>query len=171
GLELSNSRRINVVSRERVGDALRLMRRPPGSPLDAGLAREVCLRDGGIRALLTGRVEKLGSKYLLSAELVEPKAGTTLAGFREESDGTEGSLAAIRRISDRVRAAVGDTPPPADPDGPGLEKVTTNNLRALQLFSQADHRMRDRGDEPFGGGASVVYPATEDLLREAVAED
>jgi len=53
--ELSNSEFINVAPRERVEDALRLMRRPPDATLNAAQAREVCLRDGGIRALVTGR--------------------------------------------------------------------------------------------------------------------
>ena len=50
GLELASSRYVNVVPSERVREALRLMRKPQNTPLDATLAREVCLRDGGIRA-------------------------------------------------------------------------------------------------------------------------
>jgi serine/threonine-protein kinase len=171
GLELSNSRNVQIVSRERVGDTLRLMKRPPTLPLDATLAREVCLRDGGIRALVTGRVEKLGSKYLVSVELVDPKRGTTLAGFREESAGADGSLVAIRRISDRVRSAIGETLAPADPEAEGLAKVTTKSLRALQLYSRADALMRDGGEAVYFGGANEAHPVAEQLLRQAVAED
>jgi tetratricopeptide (TPR) repeat protein len=159
GRELSNSRYVSVVSRERVGDALRLMRKPLDTRLDASLAREVCLRDGEIRALLTGRVEKLGSKYLFSVELVDPRQGTALAGFSEESSRTNGSLAAMRRISDRVRAALGETPTPGTIGGRGLAKVTTSSLRALQLYSQAD-RLVTESDA-----------AAEELLRQAITED
>jgi tetratricopeptide (TPR) repeat protein len=162
GRELSNSRFVNVVSRERIEDALRLMRKPLDARLDAPLAREVCVRDGEIRALLTGRVERLGSKYLFSVEIVDPKQSATLAGFSEESAGTDGSLVALRRISDRVRAALGDkTLRPGDPDRAGLARVTTANLRALQLYSQADLLMA-RDNNP---------AAAEELLRHAVAED
>jgi tetratricopeptide (TPR) repeat protein len=162
GRELSNSRHVTVVSRDRVSDALRLMRKPLDSRLDAPLAREVCLRDGEIRALLTGRVEKLGSKYLFGVELVDPKQGTSLAGFSEESTGMDGSLAAMRRISDRVRAALGETPAPEDRERASLAKVTTSNLRALQLYSQADLLMGSVNDSQAGA---------EELLRQAVAED
>ena len=58
--ELTNSRFVSVVPRERVEDALRLMRRATDTRLDRALAREVCLRDGEIHALVTGRTEKLG---------------------------------------------------------------------------------------------------------------
>ena len=159
--ELSNSRQVTVVSRDRVNDALRLMRKPPDTALDAALAREVCLRDGEIRALLTGRVEKPGGKYLLNVELVDAKGGATLAAFREESAGTEGSLAAVRRISDRVRAALGEAAPLIASERAGLAKVTTANLRALQLYSQADLLMRQDAHQA----------AAEELLRQAVAED
>ena len=159
GRELSNSRHVTVVSRDRVNDALRLMRKPLDSRLDAPLAREVCLRDGEIRALLTGRVEKLGSKYLFSVELVDPKQGTPLGGFSEGSSGTDGSLAAMRRISNRVRAALGETPGADTREGAGLAKVTTSSLRALQLYSEADRLVTEND------------AAAEELLRQAVAED
>ncbi len=165
GRELSNSRHVAVVSRDRVSDALRLMRKPLDARLDATLAREVCLRDGEIRALLTGRVEKLGRKYVFSVELVDPKQGTVLAGFSEDSSGTEGSLAAMRRISDRVRSWLGEVHP-AGQDGAHLAKVTTSNLRALQLYSRADALMAG-GVAQFHDGQS----SAEELLRQAVAED
>jgi tetratricopeptide (TPR) repeat protein len=160
--ELSNSRHVTVVPRERIADALRLMRKPPDTKLDSELAREVCLRDGEIHALLTGRIEKIGPKYVFSVELRDPKPGTTLAGFSEESARAEGSLAAIRRISDRIRAALGEAPASGDRERPSLAKVTTSNLRALQLYSQADRLMGSVNDSQ--GGA-------EELLRQAVAED
>jgi tetratricopeptide (TPR) repeat protein len=156
--ELSNSRYVNVVPRERVGDALRLMRKPPDTPINAAVGREVCLRDGGIRALLTGRVEKLGSRYLFSVEIVDAKQGTTLAGLTQES-GTDGSLAAMRRIADRVRAALGETPAPNTSGDAALAKVTTSSLRALQLYSQADRLVTEND------------AAAEELLRQAITED
>ncbi len=160
GRELSNSRFVNVVPRERIGDALRLMRKPPDTGLDASTAREVCLRDGEIRAFLTGRVEKLGAKYLLSVEVMEPKRGAIVAGFSEEAPGIDDALTSLRRLSDRVRERLGETLPARD-DGRPPVRVTTSNLRALQLYSQADSLMANHGSQA----------AAEELLRRAVAED
>ena len=158
--ELSDSRHVNVVPRERIGDALRLMRKPPDTRVDAAVGREVCLRDGQIRALLIGRVEKFSTKYLLNVDIVEPKQGTRVNSFTEESAGKEGSLTAVRRISDRVREALGEKLPSESGETP-LVKVTTSKLRALQLFSRADSLMA-------GGGSQA---AAEELLRQAVTED
>ncbi|HEY6929233.1 MAG TPA: hypothetical protein VJA66_06120, partial [Thermoanaerobaculia bacterium] len=158
--ELSNSRYVNVVPRARIADALRLMRKPLDTRVDAAVGGEVCLRDGQIRALLTGRVEKFGAKYLLSVDIVEPKQGTRVNGFTEESEGKEGSLTAVRRISDRVRETLGETLPSESSETP-LVKVTTSNLRALQLYSRADSLMAGSGSQA----------AAEELLRQAVTED
>ena len=73
--EISNSTFVNVVPRERINDTLQLMRKPLDTRIDRTLGREICLRDGGIKALLTGRVEKLDSTYLLSVQVVDPARG------------------------------------------------------------------------------------------------
>ena len=158
--ELSNSRYVNVVPRERVGDALRLMRKPLDSRVDAGLGREICLRDGDIRALITGRIERFGPKYLLSVELVDPSQGTSMASAVEEAVRDDDLLPATRRISDRVRTMLGESPPLAREGEGNLPKVTTRSLRALQLYAQADTLI-----------AAGNPAAAEELLRQAVAED
>ena len=160
GRELSNSRFVNVVPRERVGDTLKLMKKPLDSRLDTNLAREVALRDGGIRALLTGRVEKLGPTYVLSAELVDAGSGVTVAGLSEEARDQETILAAIRRLSSRVRESLGETLPLIRQSERKLEPMTTPSLKALHLFTQADRVIAGPNDR-----------VAEELLRQAVAED
>ena len=65
--ELRNSKIVNLVPHERVDDALRFMRKPVDTKIDAALGREICLRDGEIRLLILGRVEKLDAHYLLTS--------------------------------------------------------------------------------------------------------
>lgn len=158
--ELSNSRYVNVVPRERVGDALRLMRKPLDMRVDASIGREICLRDGDIRTLVTGRIERFGPKYVLSVDLVDPRRGTSMASAAEEAGREEDLLRAIARISDRVRAMLGENPPLAREGEGNLPKVTTHSLRALQLYAQADTLI-----------AAGNSAAAEELLRQAVAED
>jgi tetratricopeptide (TPR) repeat protein len=158
--ELSNSRHVNVVPRERVGDSLRLMRKPLDTRVDAAIGREICLRDGEIRALITGRIEKLGSKYLLSVELADPNQGASIASVAEKAASEEQLLPAARRISDTVRAMLGENQPSIREGKDKLVKVTTPSLKALQLYSQADALI-----------AQGKSPAAEELLKQAVAED
>lgn len=134
--ELSNSRFVNAVPRERIADALGLMRKPTETRIDAALGREICLRDGGIRALLAGRIEKMGSSYLLSASLIEPVSGATVASVSEEADSQDAVLAAMRQLSNRVRKVLGERLSHIQESSEKLEKVTTTALRALQLYSR-----------------------------------
>ena len=159
--ELSNSRFVNVVPRQRINDTLRLMRRSLDTALTPAVAREVALRDGGIRALLTGRVEKLDTTYLLSATLVDAVSGVTVASFSAEAEGQKQVVPAVRRLSNRVRNTLGEKLSSIQESEQKLEKVTTPSLRALQLYSQADALIRqEEGQAP-----------AEELLKQAVTED
>ena len=162
--ELSDSRFVNVVPPERVGDVLRLMRRPPDAPVDRALGLEIGLRDGNIRAVLTGQVEKLDSTYLLSATIVDPTTGVAMGVVRQTAQGEHALVTAIQRLSNDVRATLGETIASITQTAPPLERVTTPSLRALQLYSQADAVIAGRG----GPNGDAVAEA---LLEQAVAED
>jgi DNA-binding winged helix-turn-helix (wHTH) protein/tetratricopeptide (TPR) repeat protein len=135
--ELSNSQFVIVVPRERSNDALRLMKKPLDTKIDAALGGEICLRDGGIRVLLTGRIERLGTTYVLSAQLVDPVSGVVVASMSEEDAADSQMAAAIRRLSNRVRGTLGEKRDLIQQSEKRLEKVTTLSLHALQLYTQA----------------------------------
>jgi tetratricopeptide (TPR) repeat protein len=137
------------------------MKQPLDATVTTDLGREICLRDGGIRALLTGRVEKLGSTYILSTNVVEPARGLTVASLNEEAANQEQVLPAVRRLSNRVRETLGEALSGIQQTDQDLAKVTTPSLRALQLYTQADAALVARGDGP----------VAEELLRLAVSED
>jgi eukaryotic-like serine/threonine-protein kinase len=158
--ELSNSTFVNVVPRVRINDTLQLMGRPPNSPINAALGRELSLRDGGIRALLTGRVEKLDTTYLLSASVVNPINGVTIASFSEEAVGQHEVPSTLRHLSNEVRQRLGEQLPLIAQSNQALEKVTTPSLSALRFYSR---------------GMSLVneyqWESAAAQLEEAVRED
>lgn len=161
--ELTNSKFVNVVPRERVVDALRLMKKPPETVVDRSVGREVCLRDGGIRALITGRVEKLGGRYIVSADLVDPATDVAVRSFSEEAGVERDVVRAIARLSDRVREGLGEelSFERIDTAAAGrLERVSTPSLRALQLYSQGDALIREH-----------KLREAAAMLREAARED
>jgi DNA-binding winged helix-turn-helix (wHTH) protein len=158
--ELSNSQYVNVVPRERVEDALRLMKKPLDTKIEAALGKEICVRDGGIRALLTGRVEKLGSTYVLSVNLLDPVRGVTVASLSEEDPPDSQMAANVRHISNRVRETLGEEHQLVQQYQQRLEKVTTPSLHALQLYTRADESIRLGFNEEAG-----------ELLERALQDD
>ena len=158
--ELSNSTHVRAVPRERIQNALRLMRKSADSPIDSRLGREICLRDGDIGALLIGRIESTGSGYLLSVAISEPTTGVAASSLTEVADGKDEVMPAVQRIAARVREELGEGLPSIVQSRQKLERVTTPSLRALQLYTKSDALI-------FRSEPGVA----EELLRQAIAED
>ena len=152
--------------RQRVDDTLRLMGTPLDARVDRALAVEVAARDGGIRAVLVGRVEKLGSAWVVSADLVDPRDGVAVASPNEEAQDEEALLPAIQRLSGRVREALGEALSNLEKSDEDLRRVSTTSLRALELYSRAD-RLFEQGNLR----GINQNRAAEALLREAISED
>jgi tetratricopeptide (TPR) repeat protein len=163
--ELSQSPVVTVVPRPRVVDTLRLMKKPSNAALDLGTSRELALRDGGITALVTGRVEKVGDVYGVSVDVVDPATGVTLASIGETPVPLGELLKAIGRIAIGVRERLGEGLRSIEASRLELQRVTTPSLRALQLFSQAMAFLDGEG------GALANAKTMEQLLRAAIAED
>ena len=157
--ELSNSSFVGLAPAERVQDVLRMMKTPGDTPLGPAIAREVCLRDGGIRALITGRVERIGAIYVLSADVVDPSTDAQVAGVSAEAHGSEAMLSAVRRLSNRLRETLGEKLPTIRETNAKLERATTPSLHALQLYSQGMSAL-------FAGQDSQAIPLFEEALRE-----
>ena len=162
--ELSNSRFVNVVPQERIADVLRLMHLPADARIDQASGCEIALRDGEIRSLLIGRVEKLDSTYVLGTSIISPTTGATVASVTREAVGEPALVAAIRQLSNDVRETLGEALVSIDQSAAPLVKVTTPSLRALQLYSQADAVIAGRS-RPNGDAVA------EELLKQAVAAD
>jgi tetratricopeptide (TPR) repeat protein len=167
--ELTASGFVNVVSRPRIEDTLALMRRAPDSVLDARLAREVALRDGGIKAVVTGRVERAGAAFVLTTEIVHPGDGAVAASVSDRMADVESLPAIVQQQALRVRSALGETLATLPPAQGGLARVTTPSFEALRLYSEAAERLQ--GDWWLvSHDERAVLPRSEELSRFAAAE-
>ena len=158
--ELGASPYVSVASAERIGDALKLMRRPVVPRVPLALAREVCQRDPGLRAAVGGEIRKVGSDYFLSAEIVRPADGSVLTRLTESAGDRDGILGAIRRLSAGIRGKLGEVQPEDKPGAGPPEKVATNSLEAFKLYCEADAL-----------GRASNWLGMEAVLRRAVAID
>ncbi len=157
--ELSRSAYVNLAPQERIGDALRLMRQSPTAELTESLARQVALRDGGIKAIFAGRVERFGSKYLVTVRVLSPATGETLAVSDREA--AQGQLPdAVRSLSQDLRRKLGEQMVGAIELAAPLERATTSSLSALRAFSTAMRSVNER-----------QWVRAAELLEEALRED
>lgn len=136
GFALEQSPRLKVVPRERINEALGRMRKPAGTPLSPGTARELCLREG-IGTFVTGQIEAAGPEYRVVVRATDARSGELrflqAASFRQEQD----LIPTIGNIAEDLRGALGEPDALVRQNRRPLDQVTTSSLEALQRFSQA----------------------------------
>jgi tetratricopeptide (TPR) repeat protein len=156
--ELANSPFVKVAAESRISDALQLMKLPPDTEIDVKVGREISLRDGGIKMLIKGRIEKLGSHYLLSTELVNPADGVTVASFSSEAIGQDEILTRVGELAGDVRVSLGEGLVSITESQETLATVTTPSLHALRLYTKAIWAMKH-------SERSQAVPILEEAVR------
>ncbi len=134
--ELSLSTYVNAAPLGRVFDTLKLMKQSPDTKLTEAIGQEVCRRDGGIRALLSGSIHEIGGVYEISVKLIDPASGITLTSLSEEATARAAVLPAIRRLSRQVRERLGESIASISRLERQLERVTTVSLESLESYSK-----------------------------------
>src|SRR2546421_4929998 len=157
-VDLAQSGVIRLLDAAAVGQALTRMGRAPGTPLDPPLARELAQREGA-KAIVHGQIDPLGRGYVVSAELESAADGTALVSLRETAQDDGAIIAAVDRLSGKLRERIGESLKTIRASDP-LEQVTTRSLEALRKYSQGV-RASDAAD--------MARAAT--LLEEAIALD
>jgi serine/threonine-protein kinase len=157
-VDLSQSPTLRLVDQQLVREALTRMERQSAGTLSPSLAREVAERQG-IKAVVTGQIDPVGTGYVLSANLVSASDGQVLTAVRETAADPGALLGAIDRLSSKLRERIGESLVTIR-EKPPLEQVTTASLPALRKYTEALRlEEQDRIDE--------AIP----MIREAVALD
>ena len=79
---------LNVLSDNRVAANLRLMTRPPNTPLTPEIAREICQRADG-KAWVGGSISSIGAEYIIGLKTVNCQSGDVLAQEQVTAAGKE----------------------------------------------------------------------------------
>jgi len=158
-IDLSQTPVVRVLDATEVRNALRRMARADGGTrLDPATARELALREGG-KAYLVGEVTGAGRGFLLTARLLATDGDAELVALRESAADDTEVLAAMDRLSKRLRERLGESLRTIRA-APPMEQVTTSSLEALRLYTEARAFMR-----------TGTPPVVEQQLLRAVALD
>jgi len=143
-VQLEQSPYLNVTPESRIQQALQFMGRQPGERITNDLAREICQREG-VKAMLTGSIESLGSHYVISLDAINAQTGDSLAREQVESENKEAVLKSLDRAASNLRGKLGESVGSLQQFATPLEKATTSSLDALKEFSlgQAAHAQLD----------------------------
>ena len=145
-IDLGQSPVVRILSTAEVGDALARMKRDPATPVTPAVARELAAREGA-KAVVAGEISALGKSYVLSARILDATDGSELVALRETAADDAGIVAALDRLSARVRERIGESLKTIR-GGQPLDQVTTGSLEALRLYTEgarlSEHGADDR---------------------------
>ncbi len=156
-IDLAQSNVVRLAEQSLVASGLDRMELPPETRVDATLGRLLAQREG-IKAVLTGEIGAVGSNYVLTAQLLEPATGEVLFSHRETADGEDRIIEGINRLSRRIRERIGESLASIR-GAPPLERVTTSDLEALRLYTQAVRAIEFEADDT--RGLALLDEATE----------
>ena len=164
--ELEYSDFVRVAQRDRIEDALKLLERPLDSPLKKALALDLSLRDGGIRAVITGSIAKVNDEYALTVEVIDPTRRTPVAALTDRAPARREVLASVRRQILRLREALGEPARSIERGRDAILRAPLPSLTALHLSTRARAMIDLRRPGPFSTWVTV-----EKIARDVIQED
>ena len=135
-ISLQQSKFVNLVSRDRIADALRRMERPAGAPIDDVVGRDICQREGA-PALISGSVTRSGSVTQIAVRVIAAGSGTLLFVGTVKYQKPEELFARVDDLARQVRENLGESMDAIAVSSQPLQKVTTGSLDALRQYSKA----------------------------------
>jgi eukaryotic-like serine/threonine-protein kinase len=144
-IELGQSPFLDIVSRDRNREILRLMGHSPDQPILPSLAREVCQR-AGAQTVIDGSVTRLGNNYVVALQAQNCRDGRTFAHEQIAVESREDVLRVLGQISARLRQILGESVASVHAFDIPLEQVTTVSLEALKAYSIGVDQLT-RGEE------------------------
>jgi eukaryotic-like serine/threonine-protein kinase len=144
-VQLAQSPFFNILSDQKVQDALNLMGRSPGERLTPELARDLCQRAGS-KAYLSGSIAGLGSQYVIGLKAVNCHTGESLAQEQVTADSKEHVLTALDAVATKLRGKVGESLSTMQKYDTPIEEATTSSLEALKAYSAARRTLDENGN-------------------------
>jgi eukaryotic-like serine/threonine-protein kinase len=141
---LAQSPYLNVLADNRIAATLKLMSRPPGTPLTPEVASELCQRAEG-KAFITGSISNLGSQFVLALKALNCQSGDMLAQEQATAASKEKVLEALGGATAKLREQLGESIATVQKFDVPLEQATTSSLEALKAFSLGENIRNEKG--------------------------
>jgi DNA-binding winged helix-turn-helix (wHTH) protein/tetratricopeptide (TPR) repeat protein len=135
-IDLNESHYLVVTADNDTRTVLKLMNRPPDSPLTPALALDVCQRMND-QVVLSGAIANFGRRYLVTLTATDCQTGKDLVQSKSTSENREGVIHAVDTVAADMRRRLGESLKTRKGEGPRLPTTITSSLDALRAYSQA----------------------------------
>jgi len=133
-VQLEQSPFLNIFPDQRVQETLRHMGRSPDERVTKDVAREICERQG-IKAMLTGSIASIGSRYVIGLEAINAHTGDVIAREQVEAESKEEVLSILGKATTKLRGELGESLRSIEKFDAPIEQATTSSLEALKAYS------------------------------------
>ena len=144
GVSLAQSPYVNVVSSEKVTEALRTLGRPANQPITRDLAGGICERTKA-KAFVAGGISAEQGKYEVSLEALSCPGGAAMARTRAEAGNVRQVVHALGKAATELRKEFGEEQSSIQKYDTPLERATSPSLEALKFYSEGRRLTRDKG--------------------------
>lgn len=141
---LAQSPLLNLVSAEKVAEALRSQSLSPNTPVNRELAPKLCGRVGAT-VFLTGAIAKDGDSYHLKLSTFECASSKEISSAKGEVDGKSQVVHALSEAAAKLRGQLGENPDSLKKFNLPLERATSSSVEAIQSFAEGRRLSREKG--------------------------
>ncbi|NOX90563.1 MAG: protein kinase [Calditrichaeota bacterium] len=134
-ISLRQSLNIKLLPSYRINNALKRMKYSANQELTQPVAIEIAQREN-VPLVINGKISKLGSKYVLAANIIESQSGETVEILRVECRKIEDVLKGMDKLVGKIRNSLGETLQLINRNSIPLEKETTKSLEALKWYTK-----------------------------------
>ena len=143
-ISLAQSPKLNLISVEKVGEALHALGRFADTPVTRDLAPQLCQRLGATLYLI-GSVAKDGSGYTLKLDAKRCSTDDAVAHVSSEAANKREALHALGLAAAELRDKFGEDSVSLQRFNLPLERATTASLDAMAAFTEGRRLVRDKG--------------------------
>src|SRR5579864_4427311 len=141
---LGQSPWLNIISPEKVDEALRSLGHSPGDSVAGDLAQKVC-RQAGAKAYVSGKISKAGGKFSLTLHAIDCSTGDPLADAESEAATRNDVIHALGDAAGELRGSLGESRASIQKFNLPLEKATSTSPEALKAYGEGRKLTRVKG--------------------------
>jgi eukaryotic-like serine/threonine-protein kinase len=159
-VDLEQSPYLNIVSGQKISEALKLMSRDPGLPITGDFARDLCQRVNG-NAMLQGSIANLGKQYVVVLTTINCATGDSLGAEQFRAESKEKILPAMDKAAASLRSRLGESLGSIEKYAMPVEQASTPSLAALQAYNAGLKALDEKGNVaaiPFFKRATELDP-------------
>lgn len=143
-VSLSQSPSLNLVSVEKVGEALRSLGQPIGTRVTRELAPKLCPLLGAT-VYLNGSIGRDGGGYSLRLDASRCGSGDEVDSAKSDAADKRGALHALGEAASELRGKFGEEPAALHKFDLPLERATSSSLEALAAYTEGRRLVREKG--------------------------